>query len=215
MHQRTRPPAPPTTLTAVAQAAARHDLFPDTAGTLEEQLDALQTAYRKLVLLVHPDRNTRDVALATRVLQDVNALRDQREAEIRSRGSPALPGPRAPRRGGSIVRTRPASIVVDDYDDTEPPPLPSCGCVIIARATLPGRVIFCSRPDQEWAVRVSDKRALVIQHAWECTTYRRAHPQTFSEDSVVADHGLFTHYMPGWFWVHARLRQQPVHDYFR
>lgn len=200
----------------VARPDAAHALFGAQMGvTLEEQLDALQTSYRKLVLLVHPDRNAKAVVLATSTLQRVNVLRDQREAEIRADKAPALLRSRRADTG-SIVRTRPAPVVVDDdYDDTEPPPLPACACTAIARATLPGRVVFCSRGGSDWAVRSSDQRAVQVEHTWECSRYRQGHPTTISECGIVLQETLFSHHMPGWCWVHARLKQQPERDYFR
>jgi hypothetical protein len=223
-------PLPLTTLAGVAQVAGRHDaadvLFPAVPGaTVDDQLRALQVAYRRIAAIVHPDQNPREVAAATSVLTHVNVLRGQREAEIRERGAPGLP----PRGGftarsaqdrragtGSIVRaTHQVPVVYDDgYDDAEPPPLPACACVEVARATLPGRVVFCERAGRDWAVRTSDQRAIVVEHTAECSRYRWANPQATIEHGIVMHGSMFSTHSPGWCWAHARLVRQPVVDHF-
>jgi hypothetical protein len=205
------------TLHQVASALARRDpsaaLFPATHGTVSEQLEALQQAYRQLVVLVHPDRNPRDVAQATAVLARLNALRDEREQEIRDYWPPKLP---SPKRSGGIVRRAPAPLAVPDdgYDDHEPPPLPACPCVQMARATLPGRVIFCTRGGQDWAVRASDQKIVPIEHSWGCSRYRQVHPTTTIEHGITMQGPVLSIHAPGWCWAHDRLTKKQGRDFF-
>ena len=201
------------TLHQVASALARRDpsatLFPATHGTVSEQLEALQQAYRQLVVLVHPDRNPRDIARATTVLARLNTLRAERELEIRDTRPALPPGPGS--RG--IVRRAPAPIVLDDdgYDDSAPPPLPACECVALARGSLPGRVVFCER--EAVAVRQSDQKAIPVTHEWACSRYRQTYPESVTETGVVLHGPLFSRHSPGWTWVHARLTSN-ARDYF-
>ena len=219
-------PAPLTMLAGIAQAVNRPDaadaLFgPLGVGSVEQQLEAVRLQYRKLAFIVHPDQNRDHAALASSTFAKVTELRQRRETEIEERGAPALPPtPGARRRAGtgSIVRANPAPANVvpwdDGYDDTVPPPLPACACVMLARATLPGRVVFCYRGMQDWAVRTSDQRSILVEHTPECHRYRWANPQAVIEHGVVTQGSMFSHHMPGWCWAHARLVAQPTVDHF-
>jgi hypothetical protein len=102
----------------------------------------------------------------------------------------------------------------DGYDDTEPPPLPACACVTIARETLPGRVVFCYRGMQDWAVRMSDQKSVLVVHTAECHRYRWANRESVFEHGIVMQSAMFSHHVPGWCWVHSRLVKQPVVDHF-
>ena len=204
------------TLSGVALALTRRDpasvLFPAIPGSVTDQLEALQAAYRQLVVLVHPDHNPRDVQKATTVLANVNALRAKREAEIRDRGAPQLPGGKS---RGPLVRHgsgRPLGFPDDGYDDTALPPLPACDCIVVARATLPGRVVFCERDGV--AVRQSDQKTIPMAHEWACSRYRQTYPEAVTETGVVLHGPAFSRHSPGWTWVHARLTANAGRDYF-
>ena len=223
MPPRTRVPAPLTTFAAVAAASTRPDaidvLYPTGTGSVEAQLEEVRRAYRRFAALVHPDQN-RTQASAAAVFNLVTELRQRRERDIEERGAPALPprgGFTSKRAGsGSIVRAAHEAIAAwdDGYDDTEPPPLPACACVTLARATLPGRVVFCERSGQDWAVRTSDQRAIVVVHTTECHRYRWANPEATGESAIVMQSAMFSHHVPGWCWSHSRLVKQPVVDHF-
>jgi hypothetical protein len=214
-----------TTLASVAAVAfesgAADALYPTGTGSVDEQLEAVRRTYRRLAVIVHPDQNRDRPTLAARTFTRITELRQQREEEIEERGAPALParGGFASRRAGtgSIVRSQPAAPVVahdDGYDDAAPPPLPACACVDLARATLPGRVVFCTRAGQDWAVRTSDQRAVAVQHAADCERYRWANPNAVIEHGLVMQTSAFSVHSPGWCWAHARLTQRAARDPF-
>jgi len=218
MPPRTRAPAPLTTLAAIAQVVDRPDavdvLYPTGTGSVEAQLEEVRRTYRKLAVIVHPDRHPRAQAtLASTTFTRITELRQQREVDIEERGAPALP----PRGGFASRRAGSGSIVRagdDGYDDTEPPPLPACACVTIARETLPGRVVFCYRGMQDWAVRMSDQKSVLVVHTAECHRYRWANRESVFEHGIVMQSAMFSHHVPGWCWVHSRLVKQPGVDHF-
>ena len=226
VHARPPPaPLPLTTLAGVAQAldcpGAAERLYPTVAGSsIEAQLEAIRSAYRKLAVVVHPDRNPDAATLASNVFARVTLLRQQRETEIEAPALPPRGGFTSRRAGaGSIVRAAHEEIARwapegDGYDDTEPPPLPACACVTLARATLPGRVVFCTRAGQEWAVRGSDQKAVVLEHSAECARYRWMNPEASFEHGIVMQGEMFSHHMPGWCWTHGRLVKQLAVDPF-
>jgi hypothetical protein len=205
---------------------------PLTAAPLEEQLSSLHAAYRELVLVVHPDRNPHDVARANAALAAINGLRARREVDIRTAAAQArartqiVPaqgrsgrshGPSAVRVANlaraDLARTRPT--IEGGYDDSLPPPLPACHCVQVARDTLPGRVVFCVRGGQDFAVRVSDSEAVPIAHTLQCVRYRQMHQAATKEEGVTLQSSMFSHHVPGWCWTLEGLKRRAVDHFVR
>jgi len=181
-------------------------------GATDDHLAELRSAYRRLAALVHPDRHPRNVQLATETFQRLEALRAERERALLGQPFPALPGPA--QRGGRAVVVRPKAAPVVDYEEEEVPPLPACPCVHVARSSLPGRVIFCTRGEQDVAVRNSDHRAMPIAHSWGCSQYRGRYPSAVAEGGVTLQDARMSLHLSGWSWTRAALEQQVRPDPF-
>ena len=215
---------PLASLADVARAMARPDaadaLFGPLHGATDEALDALRRSYRRLVVLVHPDVNPGAARLATVTFQQLEGLRAQREREIVERPRAALPGAivRGSRgsgkaRSSGVMPWTPARPSYD-YDDTAAPPLPGCLCVELARATLPGRVVFGVRGGVGLGVRVSDHRTVEVNHSAEYEVYRYRFPDTLFAQGFTLQTATMSMHLQGWSWQRAALERQAAADPF-
>jgi len=178
-------------------------------GPPDEHLDALRRSYRRLAAIVHPDVHPNDVRLATTTFQQLETLRAEREQAILEQRYPALPALPAPPqrarsgvRGGVGLAVRPTYVppapIVADFEAFATPP--ACPCVELARASLPRKVIFCSRGAADWAVRDFDHTMTAVIHSRECSSYRYRWPTSVNEHGFVVHSHFLSMHLSGWCW---------------